>query len=215
MAKFIGTIDEFLSFFSSGLCTNYVNRITKKYKREVGKCEMCGTKKGLQTAHVHGFERPTLIAQVLQELEKDGIVEIDFSDFLERFKDIHLPLKEKVKILCPKCHREYDNKELTKKISPAITQNVDDAIMPTNTGDKLIIEYKPSNMQEFKDRILESKKGTLHYFFEDGTSQYKNWKIQRLSESSNIKRNIRSRTELRQDHWKKNGIKKVIVIAEW
>lgn len=216
MAKFIGTIDEFLSYFSFGLCTNHVNRITKKYKKEVGKCEMCGSQNNLETAHVHGFERPILIARILQEFEKDGIVEVDFNVFREKFTEAHFPFEKKVKILCGKCHREYDKKEnnTEEEKQPLMSSKDDTAAVAANSGDKLIIEYKPSDMQEFKDIILESKRGTLHYFFEDGTSQYKDWKAERLSEDSDIKHNVRSRTELRQDHWKKNQIKKVVVVAE-
>lgn len=214
MAKFIGTIDEFLSYFSFGLCTNHVNRITKKYKKEVGKCEICGSQNNLQTAHVHGFERPALIAQVLQEFEKDGIVEIDFNVFREKFTEAHLPFENKVKILCSKCHHEYDKKDNVVEELPQSAEKINQETVSTGTGDKLIVEYKPSDMQEFKDIILESKRGTLHYFFEDGTSQYKDWKAERLSEDSDIKHNIRSRAELRQDHWKRNHIKKVIVVAE-
>jgi hypothetical protein len=82
--------------------------ITSKYKREVGKCEQCGSSNKLQAAHVSGKGRLVLIGIVLREYTEGNIIKVDLSEFEQKFNLIHLPLQETIKILCHKCHQVYD-----------------------------------------------------------------------------------------------------------
>ena len=108
MARFIGTIDEFLHYFGSSLATNFVQRITKKYKEEVGMCEICGSSGGeLLVAHLPGKDRRIKMVNVLKTYEKDGVVNVDIAEFLEKFHESYLPFHENIKVLCSHCHKEY------------------------------------------------------------------------------------------------------------
>ena len=108
---FNGTIDDF-NVFMSGYCRNSVQKITRKYKSEVGKCEHCGvTGVQLDAAHIHGKERKSIIEKILKKyVEFDDIIKVDLNSFQTEFIDAHMPINETIKILCKTCHVSYDSK---------------------------------------------------------------------------------------------------------
>lgn len=65
MAKFVGTVQEFHHFIGPKV-RNAVNLAARGHRnRLVGICEGCSEKAELQSAHVHGRDRRTLIETVL------------------------------------------------------------------------------------------------------------------------------------------------------
>tara|TARA_B100000787_G_scaffold152503_1_gene126165 strand:+ start:260 stop:1087 length:828 start_codon:yes stop_codon:yes gene_type:complete len=124
-----GSKKDFNKYFS-GYGRNLVQRITKSHKTKIGKCEHCGVANTeLDAAHVHGKERKEIIYNILSNFSRGEIVEVNLDEFENRFIAAHEPIKETIKILCKKCHRDYDNdetktatlkspKEIIKPISP-------------------------------------------------------------------------------------------------
>ena len=120
MATFEGTIQEFTRYI--GPYTRIkVSHIASKYKKTKNKCEECGSSEFLDAAHIRGKERPLLIANILGEFMEDGIIKVDINEFVPRFIEAHLPIESCIRILCKKCHRDYDaimkkntDKELTE-----------------------------------------------------------------------------------------------------
>ena len=94
--------------------------ITKKHKKEVGKCEHCGLSNiELDAAHIHGRGRKDIIDAILNNSRGIEIVEVNLDDFEKMFVEAHKPINQTIKILCKKCHRAYDNvsEEKTKRAS--------------------------------------------------------------------------------------------------
>ena len=115
---FSGTIEDFNTFFS-GFCRNLVQQISKKYKSKIGKCEKCGVSENqLDAAHIHGRERKNIIKQILSNyITHDRIIKIDLKVFKTEFINAHYPIEETIKILCKKCHIEYDSVTNSPKTS--------------------------------------------------------------------------------------------------
>jgi hypothetical protein len=105
---FIGTEEDFNRFMSS-FFRNLVQKITKKHKSEIGKCEHCG-KNGVQldAAHVNGHERKNIIASIVKDYTYGELYKIDLIDFEEKFVQYHEQIENVIKILCKECHMEYD-----------------------------------------------------------------------------------------------------------
>jgi hypothetical protein len=65
MAKFIGTVQEFHHFIGPKI-RNSVNLAARNHRNRVGGvCQECGQKAELQSAHVHGRGRRTMIEAIL------------------------------------------------------------------------------------------------------------------------------------------------------
>lgn len=108
--RFIGSKEDFNKFLS-GFCRNLVQKITRKYKIQVGKCEHCGAiDKQLDAAHIHGNERKTIIDSALEEFGHGDYVDVDLNKFESQFIDAHKPIERIIKILCKDCHKIYDKK---------------------------------------------------------------------------------------------------------
>ena len=106
--------------YISGYARNLVQNITKKYKKEVGKCEHCGVSNvELDAAHIHGRGRKDIIDHILNNSRGIEIVEVNLDDFEKMFIKAHKPINQTIKILCKKCHRVYDNisEQKTKRVS--------------------------------------------------------------------------------------------------
>jgi hypothetical protein len=117
MAYFEGTISEFTKFVGA-YARLKVAFLAAKYKKQVGKCEDCGSQTGLDAAHVKGKERPLLIANILSEFIEDDIIKIDLNEFEQRFVEVHLPIESTIRVLCKECHRKYDRGMKEKKSAP-------------------------------------------------------------------------------------------------
>jgi len=106
---YTGTKEDFNKFLS-GFSRNLVQRISKSYKRKIGKCEFCGaTGVELDSAHIHGKERKVLISDILDKHSIKGLVKINLKDFENELIKAHDPIEEVLKILCKECHYKYDH----------------------------------------------------------------------------------------------------------
>lgn len=75
----------------------------------------------------------------------------------------------------------------------------------------LPIELNPSDEDEFKRKLLLTKKAYITTFYANGTNEKKPWKANSFRESSGVLGNLRSRPEFRKGEWQKSGIIKVFV----
>ena len=72
MATFIGTIKEFHDYIGPRI-RNIINNFTRKHRQsQNGICEFCGKKAELQSAHVHGRDRRTIIEEILKQHTDDN-----------------------------------------------------------------------------------------------------------------------------------------------
>src|SRR5215216_823699 len=118
MAKFVGTVQEFHHFIGPRV-RNAVNGAARGHRdRLVGICEGCGGKAELQSAHVHGRDRRTLIESVLAEYTDEvGMVACDLAVVESRIIESHLPIDETFKFLCHPCHLAYDSGTRTRGLT--------------------------------------------------------------------------------------------------
>ena len=116
MAEFTGTLKEFTSFIG-GYTRNKVQYITRTHKKKIGKCEKCNSRtKKLDAAHLKGKERPLIIANILQNFsDNEEEYKVDLNSFEEQYLAAHNPIDNTIKVLCKKCHKEYDNLNKTLK----------------------------------------------------------------------------------------------------
>lgn len=75
----------------------------------------------------------------------------------------------------------------------------------------LTIELNPYGEDEFKRKLLLTKKAYITTFYANGTNEKKLWKANSFKESSGVIGNLRSRPEFRNGEWQKRGIIKVFV----
>ena len=110
MAKFEGTIKDFIKFIGA-YSTNKVNYITKKYRKEIGKCQDCGDNKSvLESAHFKDNSRLDIITDILMGcIDENKIVRINLQEYEDRFLAAHNPIKNTIRILCKDCHVKYDH----------------------------------------------------------------------------------------------------------
>jgi hypothetical protein len=88
----------------------------------------------------------------------------------------------------------------------------DDATLPDQPGNRTLpIEFEPTDESEFKNKLIEFGSATIETHYHDGSTTTKLWNASQFTESSNLKGNLRSRFEFRNDQWKRRGIKKIKV----
>lgn len=109
MARFVGTVQDYHHFIGPRI-RNVVNQAAAPARKSRGGvCEHCGEKHELQSAHVHGRDRRTLIEHVLTPYTRpDGYVEIDVEDVERQIVDAHMPIEDTFTFICASCHRAYD-----------------------------------------------------------------------------------------------------------
>ena len=107
MASFVGTKEEFKRYIGPML-RNLVQQLTKKRKKEVGRCEHCQTTENLEAAHIHGKDRGALIDKILNKYTTNSMVTIDLADFEQHFRNEHHEIDKTILILCRTCHKNYD-----------------------------------------------------------------------------------------------------------
>lgn len=123
MAQFTGTIEEFTKFIG-GYCRNKVQYISRRHKNMIGKCEACKSRtKKLDAAHVHGKERPIIVADILGNFEENGIVNVDLDIFEEQYLLAHEPIEETIKVLCKACHKKSHSTEKIDEIDEVQEMN--------------------------------------------------------------------------------------------
>jgi hypothetical protein len=82
---------------------------------------------------------------------------------------------------------------------------------PKKTVAVLPIALNPPGSEEFKNRLLQSKRAKIEITYSDGTTKVKDWNVRDLNERSNIISNLRGRPEFRSGKWQENGIERVTV----
>lgn len=209
MAKFTGTHTEFRRYIGPRL-RNLVQQITRRHRDTIGSCEHCGTTSELESAHVRGRDRNQIIDLVLAPYTTDGLVEVEL-DILEKvFKAEHDPLEKSILILCRGCHRAYDSPRHEVE-RPDRTNASYSTSVPRRNNDILPISLEPSDLSEFKRRLLVRQKAEILVYYENGVVEKRDWDARRFKVSSNVLGNLRSRPEFRSGHWQLNEIVKVHV----
>lgn len=156
MAQFIGTIEEFNEFIG-GYSRNKIQNLTRKHKKNIKKCEECGSRtKKLEAAHIRGKERPSIIAQILQNYTEDDIVNIDLRVFEEQYVSAHNPIEKTIRVLCKPCHLAYDKKN-----------NKSDSYVKTKLTDLQKVKNIINSIKVSKHKAIEILK-------EDGFNQLNN-----------------------------------------
>ena len=92
----------------------------------------------------------------------------------------------------------------------------DESILDINTiksssSDTLQIDLFPKDADKFKELLLKHKTALIKTFYNNRTTEIKEWFVSEFSESSNVMGNLRSRPEFRQGEWQKLGVKRVEV----
>jgi hypothetical protein len=199
MAIFKGTNQEFRRYFGPRL-RNLVQQITRNHKTNVGACEHCGSTDSLESAHVRGRERNTLIDIIASSYTTGDLVKVDLAEFEERFKAEHQPNEKSILILCRPCHLKYDSRHLPPNNGQARSR-----------GDLLPITLSHTPPSAFRSRLLVTKKAEIQIHYSNGRVESKPWAAQRLRPTSNVMGNLRSRPEFRAGTWQERGIVKVHV----
>lgn len=91
----------------------------------------------------------------------------------------------------------------TTKVSPSSNANNNERCLP--------ITLDPPDAKIFKLELLKSKLAVIETTYIDGRVEQKPWKVEKLSTSSNIMGNLRSRKGYRSGNWQDRGIAKVHV----
>ena len=106
---FKGDLKSFNKFIGPRL-RNLVQSLTKKHKKEIGKCEHCGVaNQEFDAAHKHDFNRKKIIEKILSDYRIDDIkYEVDLIEFEEKYKSEHTPISRVILVLCKSCHTSYD-----------------------------------------------------------------------------------------------------------
>lgn len=110
-AFFHGSFDDFKRYVGPK-CRNEVNIFCKAERTaHQNKCEYCGEKAQLQSAHV--IERPVIIKDILDRYFKVGndSYDVDLMNFFDIFKKEHMPIRDKIFFLCKSCHDKLDKKK--------------------------------------------------------------------------------------------------------
>ncbi len=84
---------------------------------------------------------------------------------------------------------------------------------PTN-GATLPITLAPSPEADFKDALMRTKRAWIITTYQDGREDVSLWKADKISASSSIIPNLRSRPRFRQGAWQENGIASVRVCID-
>jgi hypothetical protein len=216
MAEFVGTIEEFKRYLGPRV-KNVVNGLTRDYRRDIGKCECegcpghqgpCSETTNLESAHVTGRDRPMIIADILKDDIHNSRIKIDLKQFELALKEKHYPLDECIRILCRKCHTEYD-----KQQPPTLDIEILDKVPESTNAEAEILEIRlvPQDPDDFRNALIKSRRAKITTFFSNGETTTSEWKAERITTKSNIFGNLRSRAEFRSGNWQERGITKVLV----
>ena len=214
MPTFTGTNQEFKRYIGPRL-RNFVQIITKKHRATIGACEHCGRGENLEAAHIKGRDRNQIIDLLLSAVSAESELTVDLQAFERAFKIEHEPVEKAILILCRQCHKTYDSEvspELpsspksppsTYPAAPEEPSEVPEGILP--------ISLEPAQSAEFKRRLLVSRSAQITTYYNDGRVEHRPWDASKLSETSNVMGNLRSRPEFRRGEWQRSGIVKVHV----
>lgn len=210
MAVFTGTNQEFKRYIGPRL-RNLVQMITKKHKAAVAACEHCGVGEELEAAHIQGRDRNQIIDLLIGANPSTHFITVDLEKFETDFRREHDPVEKAILILCRQCHSKYDASHQSSQSSGTMGTSTKPMAVRESTSEMLPITLDPPQSAEFKRRLLSSRRAELVIYYGDGRIDLRPWDASRLSESSNVMGNLRSRPEFRQGSWQAAGIIKVHV----
>jgi len=110
MASFTGKLQDFYQLVGPKI-RNDIASMTKNKKTELGNiCQHCKEKNELDSAHLHGRSRKSIIKTVLENYKIDnGEYEVpNLHQLITEVKEAHIPIEENFLFLCKKCHLKYD-----------------------------------------------------------------------------------------------------------
>jgi hypothetical protein len=207
MAVFVGTIKEFKKYLGARV-RNIVNAETRDYRQDIGKCEHCSSTDSLESAHISGRGRLMIIEEILKDHTYDSQVNINLEQFEVSLRDKHYPLNESIKVLCRKCHTEYDKAQATTSDAEIPLQVPE---LTESGAETLEISLDPQNVDDFRRALIESRRATIITFYKNGETKRSEWNAEQIGPDSNIFGNLRSRREFRNGNWQQRGIAKVQV----
>ena len=82
------------------------------------------------------------------------------------------------------------------------------------SGPILPITLDPQNSADFLDALLRTREAWIEVSYSDGRKEVRRWDASRMSASSNVIGNLRSRPEFRSGTWQNNGIASLRVSIE-
>src|SRR5271155_3245853 len=152
MATFEGSFQEFHDHLGPRI-RNLVNGFARKGRNaRNGVCEECQkTGQELDSAHVHGRDRRTIIETVLFRYLSGGVVRCIIKEAESEILAEHGDIREAFKFLCKECHVEYDRRQPQQKPieGPAPLQT---------PSTRLEVQFFPDNEKLFKDLLIARKK---------------------------------------------------------
>ncbi len=192
MAIFEGTIREFHTYLGPRI-RNAVNLFARRERlARGGVCEDCGRAgQTLQSAHVHGKGRRTIIEAVLSDYAVEDGVRCDLAAVEKKILDTHGPVAEAFKFLCDDCHRRYDEAAGTPAlpVHPGLTGH--DLVPPQGNG-KFDLRFDPAPEALFKAELLNAKRAYVTLHKTDGRIETKIWNAANFSATSNLRNNLGS-----------------------
>lgn len=142
-----------------------------------------------------------------------GIATVNIAVFEEIFEKEHHPIEKSILILCRTCHRKYDAQRQRKFGRPADGRIASAATSWAlhDSAEILPIALFPSDLNTFKNELLQSRVAVIEITYSDGSKQTKTWNATRFSKSSHVMRNLRSRSEFRSGKWQASRISRIAV----
>jgi hypothetical protein len=218
MAVFVGAIEEFTRYIDPWVRT-VVTKITRPYRRDIGKCECkgcprhtgpCTETTNLESAHITGRGRPRIIAEILKDHTHNTQININLKQFELALKEKHRQPDECIRVLCRECHTEYDKKQPRTPMSKFL-----DKVPELINTDAEILEIRldPPNQDDFRDALIKSRRARIITSLSNGKTKTSEWKAERITPNSNIIGNLRSPPDFRNGNWQKKGITRVLVRA--
>ena len=108
--------------------------------------------------------------------------------------------------------KKYDSRNLQSiQAHQVTTTSFNSSSDIANNKGLLPITLCPSDPDIFKQQLLASKTALIETSYTDGKVEQKIWNASKLSASSNVFRNLRSRPEYRSGNWQSRNIAKVHV----
>jgi hypothetical protein len=187
MATFEGTIREFHSYLGPRI-RNAINLFARKERMaRNGICEGCHRSgQTLESAHVHGKGRRTIIEAVLAAYTVGGQVRCDFAAVEKEILDGHGPIAEAFRFLCSACHRHYD-------------AALDEVAVPVNGrepiavhGSGVELHFDPAPESVFKAELIKAKRAYVRLYLADGRVQTKIWNAAKFTADSDLRNNLGS-----------------------
>lgn len=110
MASFEGSIQDFHHYLGPRI-RNAVNMLTRRERlSRNGICEICGKKDVLDSAHIQGKGRRSIVENVLNKYYDERCVRIsDISKVENEILAAHMPISSCFIFICKECHLKYDD----------------------------------------------------------------------------------------------------------